>query len=584
MKKEKKIIWLLTGIAAVSLLVLCTVVIVRTATYPFIRTTGPDGPPRSVEPSAQAVERLAGGIRIPTVSDAIDRTDDNPFQAFKAYLPQAYPAIYSQLDTLTINEYGLVFRWPGKNPALPPILLCSHYDVVPVLNYDPSAPDAPLPGWDYPPFSGAVADGRIYGRGTLDMKGMLFSILEATDSLLAEGFRPERDVWIALGFDEETGGTQGALKIARYFEEQGIAFDAVYDEGGIIIAPGLGGIQRTAALVGTAEKGFSTIRITVRGTGGHSSMPPEKGSLVLAAEIIEMLNQERMPAFLTAPVIAFLDRIGGSMGVAQRTAIANRWLLESPLLRSFESNPATNALVRTTTAITMARGSDAANVLASEAEVTVNFRLLRIDRKNSYLISSGTAICGGSAIAAVAPVIDADENQTSLSLATIFILNAVALFVFPVIGHWLGMGQTQFGTWAAIAIHDTSSVVGAGAAYGEEALKVATTVKLTRALWIIPLSLVSALIFRQKGKKIQIPWFIFWFVVAMLVNTYCNLPTQLTHGISVAARCGLSATLFLIGGGLSIEVIRKVGLKPLVLGIILWAVISVASLAVILLL
>ena len=183
-------------------------------------------------------------------------------------------------------------------------------------------------------------------------------------------------------------------------------------------------------------------------------------------------------------------------------------------------------------------------------------RLLRIDRKNSYLISSGTAICGGSAIAAVAPVIDADENQTSLSLATIFILNAVALFVFPVIGHWLG----------------------------EEALKVATTVKLTRALWIIPLSLVSALIFRQKGKKIQIPWFIFWFVVAMLVNTYCNLPTQLTHGISVAARCGLSATLFLIGGGLSIEVIRKVGLKPLVLGIILWAVISVASLAVILLL
>lgn len=376
MKKEKKIIWLLTGIAAVSLLVLCTVVIVRTATYPFIRTTGPDGPPRSVEPSDQAVERLAGGIRIPTVSDAIDRTDDNPFQAFKAYLPQAYPAIYSQLDTLTINEYGLVFRWPGKNPALPPILLCSHYDVVPVLNYDPSAPDAPLPGWDYPPFSGAVADGRIYGRGTLDMKGMLFSILEATDSLLAEGFRPERDVWIALGFDEETGGTQGALKIARYFEEQGIAFDAVYDEGGIIIAPGLGGIQRTAALVGTAEKGFSTIRITVRGTGGHSSMPPEKGSLVLAAEIIEMLNQERMPAFLTAPVIAFLDRIGGSMGVAQRTAIANRWLLESPLLRSFESNPATNALVRTTTAITMARGSDAANVLASEAEVTVNFRLL----------------------------------------------------------------------------------------------------------------------------------------------------------------------------------------------------------------
>ncbi len=211
-------------------------------------------------------------------------------------------------------------------------------------------------------------------------------------------------------------------------------------------------------------------------------------------------------------------------------------------------------------------------------------RLLRVDRKSGYLIASGTAICGGSAIAAVAPVIDADENQTSLSLATIFILNAVALFVFPVVGRWLEMGQVQFGTWAAIAIHDTSSVVGAGAAYGEEALKVATTVKLTRALWIIPLSLVSALIFRQKGKKVQIPWFILWFIAAMLLNTYCTLPEQLTHGISVAARSGLSATLFLIGGGLSVDVIRKVGLKPLVLGVVLWAVISFVSLAVILML
>lgn len=319
---------------------------------------------------------MAGGIRIPTVSDAIDRTDDNPFQAFKAYLPQAYPAIYSQLDTLTINEYGLVFRWPGKNPALPPILLCSHYDVVPVLNYDPSAPDAPLPGWDYPPSPGAVADGPdLRARHARHER---HAVLDPRSDRLAAcgGIPPGAGRVDRPRIRRGNRGTQGALKIARYFEEQGIAFDAVYDEGGIIIAPGLGGIQRTAALVGTAEKGFSTIRITVRGTGGHSSMPPEKGSLVLAAEIIEQLNREQMPAFLTAPVIAFLDRIGGSMGVAQRTAIANRWLLESLLLRSFESNPATNALVRTTTAITMARGSDAANVLASEAEVTVNFRLL----------------------------------------------------------------------------------------------------------------------------------------------------------------------------------------------------------------
>lgn len=209
-------------------------------------------------------------------------------------------------------------------------------------------------------------------------------------------------------------------------------------------------------------------------------------------------------------------------------------------------------------------------------------RVLRVGRKGAYLISAGTAICGGSAIAAVAPVIDSDENETSLSLATVFVLNAVALFLFPAVGGWLGMTQTDFGTWAAIAIHDTSSVVGAGAAYGEEALRVATTVKLTRALWIIPLSLVSMLAFRRKGAKVQIPWFIGWFIVAMLVNTYFDLPAAFTHVVSVASRAGLSATLFLIGGGLSVEVIRRVGFRPLLLGVALWAVISVLSLTVIL--
>ncbi|MEG1701150.1 MAG: putative sulfate exporter family transporter [Alistipes sp.] len=208
--------------------------------------------------------------------------------------------------------------------------------------------------------------------------------------------------------------------------------------------------------------------------------------------------------------------------------------------------------------------------------------VLRVGRKGAYLISAGTAICGGSAIAAVAPVIDADENETSLSLATIFVLNAMALFLFPVVGRWLEMSQGDFGCWAAIAIHDTSSVVGAGAAYGEEALKVATTVKLTRALWIIPLSIFSMVVFRRKGAKIQIPWFIGWFILAMIVNTYIALPEVVTHSISHLARGGLSATLFLIGGGLSIEVIRRVGLRPLVLGVVLWATISLLSLTVIL--
>ena len=210
-------------------------------------------------------------------------------------------------------------------------------------------------------------------------------------------------------------------------------------------------------------------------------------------------------------------------------------------------------------------------------------RVLKVNPKNAYLISSGTAICGGSAIAAVAPIIDADDNDTSLALATIFILNAVALFVFPPIGHALGLTQQQFGTWAAIAIHDTSSVGGAGAAYGEEALAVATTIKLTRALWIFPLALVSVLVFRSKGKRVAIPWFILLFIGAMIVNTYIPLPEWFTTSVVKIARKAFCITLFLIGCGLSVQSIRRVGAKPLILGVLLWIIISLTTLGVVML-
>ena len=206
-------------------------------------------------------------------------------------------------------------------------------------------------------------------------------------------------------------------------------------------------------------------------------------------------------------------------------------------------------------------------------------RVLKMNRDAAYLISSGTAICGGSAIAAVGPVIKANESDMSVALATIFILNAIALFVFPILGEWIGLTQQQFGTWAAIAIHDTSSVVGAGAAYGEEALKVATTIKLTRALWIIPLALVTSVIFKNNSKKISIPWFILWFIVAIVVNTYLlNGVPEVGKIISGVARKGLIITMFFIGASLSSDVLKAVGLKPLIQGIVLWIVISISSL------
>lgn len=207
---------------------------------------------------------------------------------------------------------------------------------------------------------------------------------------------------------------------------------------------------------------------------------------------------------------------------------------------------------------------------------------LNINRKTAYLISSGTAICGGSAIAAVGPVVKANENEMAVSLGVIFILNSIALFVFPPLGHFFEMTQQQFGTWAAIAIHDTSSVVGAGEQYGEEALQIATLIKLTRALWIIPLAFATMFIFREKKAKVSIPWFIFIFVLAMIVNTYVALPEWFVSTMVWIARRGMVVTLFMIGASLSLQSIKQVGIKPLVQAVLLWVVISVSSLVVVL--
>lgn len=208
-------------------------------------------------------------------------------------------------------------------------------------------------------------------------------------------------------------------------------------------------------------------------------------------------------------------------------------------------------------------------------------KLLKIEAKTSYLVSSGTAICGGSAIAAIAPIIKANSKQISVSLATVFVLNAVALIVFPLIGSLLELSQYQFGLWSAIAIHDTSSVVGSASKYGAEALEVATTIKLGRALWIIPLSLLTVLFNRSKETKISIPYFIAFFILTMLFSTFFPKFQEAYEILAWIAKRTLVVTLFLIGAGLTMESIRSVGPKTFVLGFVLWLCISIISLLVI---
>lgn len=211
-------------------------------------------------------------------------------------------------------------------------------------------------------------------------------------------------------------------------------------------------------------------------------------------------------------------------------------------------------------------------------------KLLKVNDKTSTLISSGTAICGGSAIAAVAPAINAESDEITVSLGTVFVLNSIALFVFPIVGHALGLSQNQFGVWAAIAIHDTSSVVGAAAAYGSDSLIIGTTVKLARALWIAPIALLFAYIYRDKDSnsktKVAIPWFIVLFLAATAFRSYAPsfIMPSIFESIVNLAKAGLTVTLFLIGAGLSHATLKKFGYMALLQGVILWVVISLVSL------
>lgn len=381
---------LLVGLLVV--LIVATLLI-RTWIAPASQADREAGPLRIDGEFGRELKRLSGGIAIPTVSARnYEETDFAPFDRFKAYLEEAYPVVFRTVRRDSVNRYGIVLRWKGTNDSLKPLLFLSHYDVVPggtdsneptdpVPVFRPgdpalSAPDSIASAWKYGPFSGAVADGRIYGRGTLDMKGLLFSLLEASEKLMESGFTPRRDIYFAFGHDEEVGGLQGAARIADYLKAKNLTFEAVYDEGGIVAAAGTGGIREDVALVGVAEKGKSTLKITVRGDGGHSSMPPKHTALGDAARIIGNLENHQMKTALIPPVQDFLHHIAGGMPFATRLAINNQWLLKPLLVGRLTDSPVTNALVRTTTAVTMARGSDAANVLPATAEVVVNFRIL----------------------------------------------------------------------------------------------------------------------------------------------------------------------------------------------------------------
>ena len=322
--------------------------------------------------SAQAAppeENLAAAIRLETISheDPAEFRRE-PFLAFHHFLEATYPQTHARLTREIVADYSLLYAWRGSDAQLAPVLITAHLDVVPVT------PEA-LPDWEHPPFAGEIAGGFVWGRGALDDKGSLIAIFEAVEQLVADGFAPKRTIYLAFGHDEEVGGDRGAAAITELLRSRGVRLWMSLDEG-LAVVRGAGGITGSAALVGIAEKGFLTLELTARAPGGHSSTPPKQTAIGRLARAVQRLEENPLPARIEGVAEQTFDALAEQLPFERRIVIQNRAVFGPLLEWALARDPATNAMIRTTTAVTMVRGGVKENVLPQAATATVNFRLL----------------------------------------------------------------------------------------------------------------------------------------------------------------------------------------------------------------
>jgi carboxypeptidase PM20D1 len=362
-------------LAALTIIILLAVVAARTAAFKSRQTHAPATISYNVDVNSAAA-RLSEAITYKTVSGH-DRSqfDFVQFSAFHAFLEKSFPRAHATLAKQVINSYGLLYTWKGSDAGLKPILLIAHQDVVPASDE----------GWNHPPFSGQIADGRIWGRGTLDDKGSLLGMIEAIEYLARDGFKPSRSIYIASGFDEEVGGREGAAKIAEHLRAQGLKFEYIIDEGMAAtqgIAPGIPG---WVALVGIAEKGYVSLELSTEAAGGHAAQPPRQTTVGILAAAVARLQAKPFPARLTGPAAALFDYLGPEMPFPAKMIFANMWLFGGLVKRQLSAKPVTDASIRTTTAPTQFRGSDRDNILPMLATAMINFRILQGDTVESVI-------------------------------------------------------------------------------------------------------------------------------------------------------------------------------------------------------
>ena len=318
-----------------------------------------------------AAERLSESVTFATVSHSLDAAIDVPaFLGLHDFLVRAYPELHGALTREVISDYSLLYTWQGSQPSLQPILLMGHLDVVPV---------GEASAWERPPFSGEIADGFVWGRGTLDDKVSVLGALEAVEHLLRQGFRPRPTVYLAFGHDEELDGPRGAAKIAALLAERGVRLAFSFDEGMPIVDGIVPGVSKPVALIGIAEKGYLALKLEARGAAGHSSIPPFESAISKLARAIQRLKSNQMPAKLEEPMSSFFDVLAPEMDFGMRVVVANRWLFAPLLMEALKATPETDATIRSTTAVTIIRGGQKANVEPETAWAVADFRILPSD-------------------------------------------------------------------------------------------------------------------------------------------------------------------------------------------------------------
>ena len=333
-----------------------------------------------------AAQRLGAAVRARTISRDDGRTDSAPaFVELRDLLVHSFPAAHHVLERELINRTSLLYTWRGSDPSLAPVMLLAHQDVVPV------APGTE-PDWQQAPFSGAIADGYIWGRGAWDDKGNLMAILEAVNMLAAQGLQPKRTVYLGFGHDEEIGGEQGARAIADVLKSRGVQLDFVLDEGLLVTEGILPGIDAPVALIGIAEKGYLTLDISAEATPGHSSMPPARTAIGALSQALVRLDQRQMAPQLRGAARQMFETLAPEFSGTNRVLFSNLWLFEPLVRRQLDTLAWGRAMLRTTTALTIVQAGDKDNVLPGRADAKVNFRLLPGDTIEQVVQRSQDAI------------------------------------------------------------------------------------------------------------------------------------------------------------------------------------------------